>query len=207
MQVTFPLLLDMFEHCTPELQAQLRGPRRAFKVAEDARLGITASADNAAAAADNGAAAAATAGAGASARAAPPADETDADGDETMGTNADAKGHAGEMTGRFELIAVLTHRGRGIDSGHYIGWVKQAAPNTWIQFDDDKLIPRKDEDITALCGGGDWHTAYLKLYRAQRVPEAAEGGDKGGEMAKGENEAAAMEMEAPSMDAPPATAP
>lgn len=50
----------------------------------------------------------------------------------------------------------------------------------WIQFDDDKMIPRKEEEVTGLSGGGDWHMAYMLLYRAQRVPRlegaAAEGG-------------------------------
>jgi ubiquitin carboxyl-terminal hydrolase 14 len=76
---------------------------------------------------------------------------------------------AGKMTGRYELIGVATHKGRSIDGGHYIGWTRQ-RDGSWVQFDDDTLIPRKDEDIIQLCGGGDWHTAYLMLYRAQRVP-------------------------------------
>jgi hypothetical protein len=49
MQVSFPLLLDMFEHCTPELQATLKGPRRAFRAAEDARQGLAPEAGGAAA--------------------------------------------------------------------------------------------------------------------------------------------------------------
>lgn len=27
--------------------------------------------------------------------------------------------------GKYELVAVLTHKGRTADSGHYIAWVKQ----------------------------------------------------------------------------------
>jgi hypothetical protein len=33
--------------------------------------------------------------------------------------------HAGELTGKYELAAVLTHKGRSADSGHYVAWVKQ----------------------------------------------------------------------------------
>nr|XP_025678749.1 ubiquitin carboxyl-terminal hydrolase 6 [Arachis hypogaea] len=29
------------------------------------------------------------------------------------------------MTGIYDLVAVLTHKGRSADSGHYVGWVKQ----------------------------------------------------------------------------------
>lgn len=44
---------------------------------------------------------------------------------------------------------------------------------SWVQFDDDKMIPRKDEDVLELAGGGDWHTGYLMLFKPQRVPEAS----------------------------------
>ncbi len=40
-------------------------------------------------------------------------------------------------------MAVLTHKGRSADSGHYVAWVKQ-DDKQWIQFDDDELIPRKE---------------------------------------------------------------
>lgn len=71
--------------------------------------------------------------------------------------------------GRYNLVAVLTHKGRSADSGHYVSWVKQ-VDGTWIQFDDEELIPRKEEEIPSLSGGGDWHMAYLLLYEAERVP-------------------------------------
>ena len=45
--------------------------------------------------------------------------------------------------GKYELMAVLTHKGRSADSGHYVAWVKQ-DDKQWIQFDDDELIPRKE---------------------------------------------------------------
>lgn len=44
--------------------------------------------------------------------------------------------------GKYELCAVLTHKGRSADSGHYVSWVKQ-DDGSWVQFDDDQLIPRK----------------------------------------------------------------
>lgn len=75
------------------------------------------------------------------------------------------------FAGKYELFAVLTHKGRSADSGHYVSWVKQ-ADGQWILFDDDELIPKKEDEILGLSGGGDWHMAYLLLYRAQRVPSA-----------------------------------
>jgi ubiquitin carboxyl-terminal hydrolase 14 len=65
---------------------------------------------------------------------------------------------------------VLTHKGRSADSGHYVAWIRQPGKDKWLLFDDDNLIPKTDEDVLALCGGGDWHMAYLLLYEAVRVP-------------------------------------
>ncbi len=75
-------------------------------------------------------------------------------------------------TGKYTLAAVLTHKGRSADSGHYVAWVKQ-ADGLWVLFDDDNLIPQKEEDVMALSGGGDWHMAYLLLYHAVTVPAAS----------------------------------
>jgi uncharacterized UBP type Zn finger protein len=30
-----------------------------------------------------------------------------------------------QFTGIYDLVAVLTHKGRSADSGHYVAWVKQ----------------------------------------------------------------------------------
>lgn len=30
-----------------------------------------------------------------------------------------------QVTGIYDLVAVLTHKGRSADSGHYVAWVKQ----------------------------------------------------------------------------------
>lgn len=78
------------------------------------------------------------------------------------------------------MVAVLTHKGRSADSGHYVAWVKQENgkfsgsgqfdyfvsnvfvlqlmisffTGKWIEFDDDNPIPQREEDITKLSGGG-----------------------------------------------------
>lgn len=67
-------------------------------------------------------------------------------------------------SGYYELSAVVTHQGRLADSGHYIGWVKM-KDDAWLKFDDDVVTPCNNEDILKLCGGGDWHMAYLLIYR------------------------------------------
>jgi ubiquitin carboxyl-terminal hydrolase 14 len=70
------------------------------------------------------------------------------------------------FTGDYELMGVVTHKGRDADSGHYIGWVRQEPGSSfWWKCDDDKVSEVKTEEILALKGGGDWHTAYLSFYR------------------------------------------
>ena len=70
----------------------------------------------------------------------------------------------GMDTGNYELVAVVTHKGRSADGGHYVGWVHESG-DTWLCFDDDIVTTVKSEEILALRGGGDWHTAYLTIYR------------------------------------------
>ncbi|RWW88626.1 hypothetical protein BHE74_00002474 [Ensete ventricosum] len=91
------------------------------------------------------------------------------------------------LTGIYDLVAVLTHKGRSADSGHYVAWVKQENglssrlkrflcmhfghsfrlitaddAGKWIQYDDDNPIPQREEDITKLSGGVG-HRAILDL--------------------------------------------
>ncbi|KAJ3214894.1 Ubiquitin carboxyl-terminal hydrolase 14 [Dinochytrium kinnereticum] len=73
------------------------------------------------------------------------------------------------VSGQYELVAVLTHVGRAADSGHYIGWAKNEK-GEWWKYDDDEVSLVTPEEITKLEGGGDWHTAYIVLYRAVRLP-------------------------------------
>lgn len=68
-------------------------------------------------------------------------------------------------SGLYELCAVLTHKGRAADSGHYVAWVKD-QDKKWFQFDDDKVSVHTEEDLKKLSGGGDWHMAYMLLYKA-----------------------------------------
>ena len=98
-----------------------------------------------------------------------------------------------DFRGLYELFAVVTHKGRDADGGHYMGWVKADNRNTntvssssndnskrekiadtdednddWFVFDDDEVSPCKTEDILKLKGGGDWHMSYLNFYRAKK---------------------------------------
>jgi ubiquitin carboxyl-terminal hydrolase 14 len=85
--------------------------------------------------------------------------------------------------GQYELFAVITHKGRDADGGHYMAWVKADNPSgnqvekiidtdeaneDWFVFDDDEVSPCKTEDVLKLKGGGDWHMSYLNFYRAKK---------------------------------------
>lgn len=86
--------------------------------------------------------------------------------------------------GIYELFAVVTHKGRDADGGHYMAWVKadNKASGTkvekiadtdvdnedWYVYDDDEVSPCKTEDVLKLKGGGDWHMSYLNFYRAKK---------------------------------------
>ena len=78
-------------------------------------------------------------------------------------------GH-GRDTGNYELVAVVTHKGRSAEGGHYVGWV-HARGDEWLCFDDDIVTSVKSDEILQLRGGGDWHTAYLAFYRKLETDE------------------------------------
>lgn len=94
------------------------------------------------------------------------------EGSEAMQVDASPPPYLG-MSGFYELVAVLTHLGRTPDSGHYMAWVKKSEEE-WLRYDDDKATIVSAEEIAKLDGGGDWHTAYICLYRAKvsKTPKA-----------------------------------
>ena len=71
---------------------------------------------------------------------------------------------AGKMTGNYELVGVITHKGRSSDSGHYVAWLQHKG-DTWMKYDDDEVTKVGIDDVMNLRGGGDWHMAYYLMYR------------------------------------------
>lgn len=177
-QVTFPLVLDLLEFCTPELAAQLKAPRLAAKEVEDRRVGLLRQEKKQKTEDGSAAGGASAAGTSADAAPTPAAAEADAEMADAGAGGADAAAdpgaYAGQLTGarrlglgwgmawlghasmpptaasacppacpsppcsrsppshptltrpgKYELIGVLTHKGRSADSGHYVSWVKQ----------------------------------------------------------------------------------
>ena len=72
-------------------------------------------------------------------------------------------------TGRYQLIALITHQGRSSESGHYIGWVHKKE-DKWLKYDDDVVSMKTTNDILELKGGGDWHMAYICFFKQLEVP-------------------------------------
>ncbi|KAH8947146.1 hypothetical protein BDL97_11G025000 [Sphagnum fallax] len=157
-KVGYPLVLDVFDFCTEELRDKLKGPRKVYQETEDAKVGLKKKEKEGA----EGMKALQNLGTSTS--------------DENVEMVDDAGRHPSssekvcapepEVTGIYDLVAVLTHKGRSADSGHYVAWVKQDS-GKWIEFDDEQPILQKEEDITKLSGGGDWHMAYICLYKAR----------------------------------------
>mmetsp|Transcript_18283 Transcript_18283/g.30040 ORF Transcript_18283/g.30040 Transcript_18283/m.30040 type:complete len:503 (-) Transcript_18283:162-1670(-) len=157
--IGFPFTLDIFEFCTDDLKAKLTPYRDIIREKQEAEIRskkakLTEQAADASKPADPSTPAAVTP----SSEAKPPT----ASGDSTPTSLEE------NQTGQYELIAVLTHMGRVADGGHYVAWVRQEKHDDWLKFDDDKVSPVREEDIKKLSGGyGDWHMAYMCLYRTK----------------------------------------
>ncbi len=171
--VAFDSTLDLYEFCTPKIQEILKVHRNKALKEEEERLLKKQKQDNE-----------------------PLSDNTDMDivGDEGIKDDVNdiavdeaeaaalrealalslqteqppvGPGLPDEFQGYYELFAVVTHKGRDADGGHYMGWVKaDDHGDNWYVFDDDECSPCKTEDVLKLKGGGDWHMSYLNFYRA-----------------------------------------
>ncbi|KAD1774775.1 hypothetical protein E3N88_42316 [Mikania micrantha] len=142
-KVDYPLELDIFDLCSDDLRKKLEAPRQMLRDEDGRKAGLKLK-EKSSASGDK--------------------DVKMSDAEVCVGSDKNA-----QLTGVYDLVAVLTHKGRSADSGHYVAWVKQEN-GKWIQFDDDNPIPQREEDITKLSGGGDWHMAYICMYKARTIP-------------------------------------
>ncbi|KAG4399250.1 hypothetical protein AAZX31_08G194000 [Glycine max] len=152
-KVDYPLELDVYDFCSDDLRKKLDAPRQILRNEEGKKLGLKVNEKS-------------------SVQKESDVKMSDAEGSLNGGEPSVVPMEEGEketqMTGIYDLVAVLTHKGRSADSGHYVGWVKQEN-GKWIEFDDDNPKPKLEEDITRLSGGGDWHMAYIIMYKARVV--------------------------------------
>ncbi|KAK4785934.1 hypothetical protein SAY86_002623 [Trapa natans] len=152
-KVDYPLELDIYDICSADLQKKLEAPRQFLRDKESKKLGLKVAEKIIPAPKDD--------------------DEKMTDAEGSSNTNrwssaASSNDEDAQLTGVYDLVAVLTHKGRSADSGHYVAWVKQES-GKWIEYDDDNPIPQRAEDIVKLSGGGDWHMAYICMYKARAV--------------------------------------
>ncbi|KYQ89626.1 ubiquitin domain-containing protein [Tieghemostelium lacteum] len=144
--VQFPFLLDLFEFCTPELKEKLAPNRKLLEDEENKKL---------------------------ERRKHMSLKDLDEEDKKQKAQTANQDIFVGDIkpneTGKYELIAVLTHAGRYAEAGHYVAWVKRAE-DKWLKYDDQVVSECNNEDIKKLVGGGEWHVAYMCVYKSIPVP-------------------------------------
>jgi len=165
--VSFPDVLDVRNLCTPALQKAINAHCEILRKEADAKLGIAPAKpiiapplpkQAAPSSADTSSAPMETDAPAAEAAAEPTEEELKAAALGADGTGFDCK------TGRYELFGIITHQGRTAEGGHYVAWVKKDAQK-WLVFDDETVAEVDAERIKELHGGGDWHIAYMCLFR------------------------------------------
>ncbi|KAE8734220.1 Ubiquitin carboxyl-terminal hydrolase 6 [Hibiscus syriacus] len=140
-KVDYPLELDIYDLCSDELRKQLEGPRQILRNNEGGKLGLKAN-EKISSSKDDDVKMTGAEG------------SSNASGESSVTISQEGVPSEKEtrLTGIYDLVAVLTHKGRSADSGHYVAWVKQES-GKWIEFDDDNPIPQREEDIVKLSGG------------------------------------------------------
>lgn len=91
------------------------------------------------------------------------------------------------VSGLYELVGIVTHKGAAADAGHYISWVRKEdeqkteagsstgisdrtpAEEEWYKFDDEKVTVVPRDKISTLDGGGEDSVAYILLYRSKTI--------------------------------------
>ncbi|KAL8113745.1 ubiquitin carboxyl-terminal hydrolase 6-like isoform X1 [Apium graveolens] len=158
-KVDYPLELDIYDLCSDDLKKSLEAPRQILRDEEGKKLGLKSKQKSPILTENDVKMSDAEGSSKESGESSKDASQEGAVPDKEM-----------QLTGVYDLVAVLTHKGRSADSGHYVAWVKQES-GKWIQYDDDNPIPQREEDIVKLSGGGDWHMAYICMYKARVFPK------------------------------------
>ncbi|KAF3946687.1 hypothetical protein CMV_027076 [Castanea mollissima] len=115
-KVDYPLELDIYDLCSDDLRKKLEAPRKILRDEEGKKLGLKAS-EKSSGSKDNDVKM--SDAEGSSNRSGEPSIATSEEGvPSDSGT---------QMTGIYDFVAVLTHKGRSADSGHYVAWVKQES--------------------------------------------------------------------------------
>ena len=140
--VQFPMVLDVADLCTDPLRAAVTRVRTADRIVEDLNAGLT------------------------------PSDVPDGVRPEDAAAACPVAADPLEnQNALYDLVGIVSHQGMYADGGHYVCWAKEST-DRWIKFDDDKVSVVDSAQIAKLDGrgGGDWHIAYLLLYRSKPRP-------------------------------------
>nr|GEX82372.1 hypothetical protein [Tanacetum cinerariifolium] len=89
----------------------------------------------------------------------------------------ESAGQDHKFGGLYDLVAILTHEGMTIYSGHYIAWVKDHA-STWVEMDDSSATAKKEADLAAMSGGDGGQIAYLCINKARHNDYPSEAKDE-----------------------------
>merc|ERR1719384_1570989 len=102
-------------------------------------------------------------------------------------TDVEMKGTEEEYdTGYYELVAIVSHKGRTADGGHYVGWTKHKKADgkdlkedQWILFDDEDVSFEYWNNMVGLAtdlqgGKADTQIAYINIYKKVTVKDAGE---------------------------------
>ena len=150
--IKFPQILDVFDLCSEDLQQKLIPMRTKFKDHEDR---VVEQADK-------------LKSKGGKEEALKKDRELAEASTELLESSSFEDDIGSNNSGYYELQAVLTHKGRSSNSGHYVAWVRYKG-ESWMECNDDTINPIHVEDVMKLSGGGDWHTAYLLLYGPRKL--------------------------------------
>uniref|UniRef100_A0A1I8BDA7 Ubiquitin carboxyl-terminal hydrolase n=1 Tax=Meloidogyne hapla TaxID=6305 RepID=A0A1I8BDA7_MELHA len=151
--VKFPMVLDMYDTCTPELQQKLKPARQQINEYEETRMEMLR---NAKLAED-------------------PSAKKPCLKPKGFQPNTFSDDIGSNNSGFYELKALITHKGRASNSGHYVAWIRvgdgdddeeenkknnnqeNAGNSKWAACDDTDVYPVSEAEILKLSGGGDWH--------------------------------------------------
>ena len=125
--IKFTISLDAFELCSPDLQNKLLPMRELFKAADDRAVEEAVKNKGQAKKKDTR-----------------PKKVYPSFFEDDPGSN---------NSGFYELQAVLTHKGRSSNSGHYLGWVR-GKEGEWFKCDDEDVTLVTEEEVLKLSGGG-----------------------------------------------------
>jgi len=170
----FSPTFDLYDMATEDLKKQLSKGRLRAKEQEDRKMEEEKKKMLADAKGEDGK--------GASSSSAPGA--ADKDGDVEM-KPASTVGVEEVDTGCYQLVGIVSHKGRTADGGHYVGWTllrkgnpkekkEELKEDQWICYDDEDVTQWNWKDITGISmdlmgGRADTQIAYINIYKKVTV--------------------------------------